>query len=343
MMKISVIIPCYNVSAYIDRCLQSVMEQTIGVEELEIICVDDCSTDDTVAKLLSWENRYPKNILVVRSEQNGRQGTARNIGLSYATSDWIAFVDSDDWLEPDYLEKLFCIADGSGYDLVICDSVRDPSAVLKYMNPKERGNGKRSRGISINNINERKALMRYNTLRFSAWGSLIKKSFLLDNDIYFPGGLAYEDICWGSLVNYYARKAYFLEEKLYHYYVNPASTVLVREGDYHLDMLTVNSILWKEIRERGFWEKYRDEAECELVYSGLLAFLKVIALRFQTPPYSMFRLLQVFAWEHLPEPQRNPYYEELPEFHRLMLDALYMDMKKQDFYDFIESVRKIGL
>ena len=344
MMKIAVIIPCYNVSDYIDRCLQSVTEQTIGVEGLEIICVDDCSTDDTVSKLLSWEERFRENIMVVRSATNGRQGAARNIGMSYAEAEWIMFLDSDDWLEPDALEKLYSYADKSDYDMVLGESERDNAENLRYLTATEKKSGKPDRELCIGGTAERKALIRSNGLRFVAWGRLIRRSFLTENEIFFTEGLAYEDIYWGSLVNFYVNKVYFVGEKLHHYFVNPASTVL-KQADYHTDMLTVNSLLWMEMRKRGFWEAYRDEIEIEMIYSGLLAFTKIIALRFETPPYSLYRLLCVFAREHLPEYKDNPYVraEDFPEFHRLMLDALYMDMKKQEFYDFIESVRRIGL
>ena len=102
MAKISIIIPCYNVAEYIDRCLNSIISQTIGLEALEIICIDDASTDNTWQKLQQWEHSYPEQILLVHCDNNARQGTARNIGLSYASSLWISFIDSDDWIEPDY-------------------------------------------------------------------------------------------------------------------------------------------------------------------------------------------------------------------------------------------------
>ncbi|MCR5249130.1 MAG: glycosyltransferase [Lachnospiraceae bacterium] len=340
--KISVIIPCYNVSAWIDRCLQSVAQQSIGMEELQIICVDDCSTDDTLTKLKAWEEKYPEAFLLIESETNGRQGAARNIGLSYAEAEWIVFLDSDDWLEPLALEKLYGKAAGSAYDMVIGDNIRDKSRELRYLTENERKNGKADHELRVENVSLRRKLIRENLVSFAAWGRIIRKSFLKENSICFPEGLAYEDIYWGSLINYYVRRVYFIEEKLYHYFVNDASTIL-KSGDYHTDMLTVNVILWREVHRRGLDAVYRDEIECELIYSGLLAFLKVIALRFETPPYSLYRLLGAFAEEYLPQPRRNPYYAGLPEFHRLMLDALYMEMNKRDFRAFIEDVKRIGL
>ena len=120
MAKISIIIPCYNVEVYIDRCLGSVMEQSIGIKNVEIICVDDASTDKTLEKLLIWEHQYPESITIVRSETNGRQGAARNIGMEYASGEWVAFIDSDDWITPDYYEKLIKRGEETGADVVGC-------------------------------------------------------------------------------------------------------------------------------------------------------------------------------------------------------------------------------
>ncbi|MCR4674481.1 MAG: glycosyltransferase, partial [Lachnospiraceae bacterium] len=114
-MKISVIIPCYNVEKWIDRCLESVICQTIGLDKMEILCIDDCSSDSTLLKLKAWEERYPEHFIIIESSENGRQGTARNIGLSYATGEWISFIDSDDWVEKDYLEQMLTIGQQDEY------------------------------------------------------------------------------------------------------------------------------------------------------------------------------------------------------------------------------------
>ena len=105
--KISIIIPCYNTEQYIDRCLTSLINQTIGLEHLSIICVNDASTDHTWEKLESWRKRFPNNIILINAIQNGRQGTARNIAFPYVTTPYVAYLDSDDWLEPDMYEKMY--------------------------------------------------------------------------------------------------------------------------------------------------------------------------------------------------------------------------------------------
>ena len=83
MIKISVIIPCYNVTMFIDRCMESLEKQTIGMSSLEIILVNDASKDATLGKLLLWEMKYPDNICVIPLAKNVMQGAARNIALNY--------------------------------------------------------------------------------------------------------------------------------------------------------------------------------------------------------------------------------------------------------------------
>ena len=122
--KISVIIPCHNAELTIDRCMESVEKQTIGVENLEIILVNDASKDKTLEKLCIWEAKYPNSIIVIDCEENKKPGGARNIGLDYAGGQYIAFADADDILEEDMYEMLFEAADKQ-CDVAICGSSRE--------------------------------------------------------------------------------------------------------------------------------------------------------------------------------------------------------------------------
>lgn len=118
---ISVIIPCYSAESYIDYCLESIVSQTIGIDQLEIILVNDASTDSTYEKLCEWEQRFPESILVISYDENLRQGGARNVGLNYARGTYLSFVDIDDWIEPDMYEKMFSKAVAFDTDIVICN------------------------------------------------------------------------------------------------------------------------------------------------------------------------------------------------------------------------------
>ena len=344
MKKISVILPCYNVEAYIDRTLTSIIEQSIGLDSLEIICVNDCSQDNTMSKLENWEQKYPDNILLINLPTNSRQGAARNLGLNYSTCDYVAFIDSDDWIEKDYFEKLYTIALKDNYDIVQCQFVRDFSNTLSYTD-KRRLDGKPDELLNIVSIEDRKKALVKKTINNSPPCKLIKKSLLIDNNILFSEGLAYEDSYWGVLLNMYFNSAYILNEQLYHYYVNEASTSLTTNELYHVDLLTNQMMLWHELDKRGFMHEYQDEIDIEFVYSCALIFWKMIVLRYNIPPYSLYRLLCIIIQEHIPNIMKNPHIlgAELSEMHMLLLKSCFNVMNKNEFLSFTKMVKKIGI
>ena len=120
MKKISVVIPCYNAAEYLDRCMEHILKQTIGLENIEIILVDDASTDGgaTLSLMMEYEKKYPENIIVIPLEQNLRQGGARNVGVMYASGEYLMFCDADDWLMLDAMEILYRIASKYDADVV---------------------------------------------------------------------------------------------------------------------------------------------------------------------------------------------------------------------------------
>lgn len=107
--KLSIIVPVYNMATEgkLNYCLDSLVGQTIrGLYDYEILCVDDASTDDSLEILLDYQKRYPELVCVIPNPVNLRQGGAKNAGLRVAQGEWIGFIDSDDWVSPDYYEKL---------------------------------------------------------------------------------------------------------------------------------------------------------------------------------------------------------------------------------------------
>ena len=105
-MKLSIIVPVYNMAAggKLEYCLESLVNQTVS--DYEIIAVDDCSTDNSLEILRQYEAKYPDKFKVIASPVNKKQGGAKNLGLEIAKGEWIGFIDSDDWITSDYYEKL---------------------------------------------------------------------------------------------------------------------------------------------------------------------------------------------------------------------------------------------
>ena len=126
---ISVIIPVYNVQDYLPRCLDSVINNSY--RNLEIICVNDGSTDRGLEILRDYEKKDSR--IHVFSKKNGGLSSARNEGLKHCTGKWVAFIDSDDWIHKNYFEVLLNHQKENDYDVVVCNYVRtSDDDVLNY-------------------------------------------------------------------------------------------------------------------------------------------------------------------------------------------------------------------
>lgn len=328
LKKISVIIPCYNVAAYIDRCLLSVTAQTIGIENLEIICVDDASTDATWSCLKRWKQVFPDYILLIRQEENRRQGAARNIGLQHASAEWISFVDADDWLELDFFERLYRPTEEHVCDVAACEFIRDA-----LTDPDFSGNGRQrteGRYIDLSTTESKKRCLTDKLLGAVAHSKIVRRRLLIDNRIFFPEDLVYEDHYWVPLLSIYASGIYLTDEQLYHYFWNPDSTVLSRNQDHHLDGLTVEMIKWVDYEERGLMTEYHEELEYDLLRDAV-DFVQVILLWRDEIPFSFFKLQSVLIRERVPAPEKNRYYHQLSKVDHVLLEALYAPADKAGF------------
>ena len=351
--RVSVIIPCYNVEKYIDRCLNSITHQTIGMDGIEIICVDDCSTDNTVLRLKEWEKLYPDNLIVVLSEQNGRQGRARNIGLEYASAEWISYIDSDDWVDDNYFEMLFEAVTDDDYEIVGCGHIRDDGTGCKNIYEKETEreseeiceNLKGKNIICIDSEEKRRRAIMLAPIKYNAWAKIISKDFILKYNLFFPENLTYEDAFWGSILHFYIKKACILNVNMYHYYVNDSSTVLTKNSNHHLDCITCQSMLWDEYFKRNLYEKYKYEIEIEHLYSCFLAGLKAAIYRYEKPDYNYYLLLRQLVKQRIPCYCDNPYVFSgaFKEIHLLMLKSLDNVLSRDEFNSFVQNIKTIGI
>lgn len=324
MKRLSIIVPCYNVEKYIDRCLMSLTGQTLSKGAYEVILVDDASTDTTWQHITAWEAKYPELILAVHCDENGKMGRARNIGLSYATGEYVGFADSDDWVEPEMFEALLSEAETNGQDVVICRHLRDRGNDFQKLDDK--GSGKIDRVI-IDTKDVRSRFIVESPMHFNVWDKIIRKEILDHNCIRFPEQVAYEDIYFGALLHLYVRKVSYVDTIYYHYYINPASTVLKKEAAYHGDIITVNEMLVETLKERGFWETYQKSLEIDLLFIWYLATVKIICLRFEKPPYEMFCRLKRSILFYIPECLKNPYIPiYMKEFYQLLLKLLEIEV-----------------
>ena len=322
--KISIIVPCYNVATLVPRCMNSLLNQTIGLENLEIILVNDASTDTTLEVLLEYEKQYPNNIIVINLEKNVRQGGARNIGMQYATAEYIAFVDADDWVELNMYERLYMKSLAYDCDIVSCCYTRDTDEGIVGDYPKYE-----DCFVICENIEARKRIMMAN-LGGGICSKFYKKRFIIENDIMFPENLAYEDNYWSALERLYVKRIYIMGDYLYHYYMNFNSTMTTKNAVHHLDRLTIEIMKVELYKEKDMFNLYHDQIEANFLSLFYVNTLHILFTRFDVLPVETLLFLQRKTIELFPK------YKENKLFTHPLLRTVEMDL---DIHEW-EHIRK---
>lgn len=339
MIDISVIIPCYNVEKYIDRCLDSIVNQTIGIKKLQIIAVDDASTDSTLDRLAEWEKRYPDNILIVACEVNARQGHARNTGVEYAQGEYIFFLDGDDFIEPDALFEMLKCARSSAADVIKmkyaidCD---DEGFVFEKM-PGERADVELSYNAEEGNCALEIPVCGNNGSLVGAAGSMYRTSFIKDNALKFPENVAYEDNYWNAVSALYIRRLYIVDVCYYHYWMNDESTVHKRNNITSLDKLLVEIEILETFKKLGYFEKYKQQLFFQFLQKGCLNFIYHIFSRFDYIPIDINKIRDVL-WSYFGEYRSQINIDnfsgaicEKDVLKFLVSDEIYTDKMQEEF------------
>lgn len=185
--KITVIVPVFNVTDYVEECLLSLVNQTL--KDIEIIVVDDCGTDDSIEKVKNIASTDSR-IRIIHNETNQGLSESRNVGLRHVSTPYVAFLDSDDYVAPDFYEKLYLEAKKTGADI----------AVGKAMYYYENSGICREEWVSRWNfhtdltIAEAPHEKQYNIYACACWDKIYKTSLFIDNEITFPKRLFIEDV-----------------------------------------------------------------------------------------------------------------------------------------------------
>ena len=246
---ISVVVPCYNVEKYIVRCLKSIKNQTYGFENIELILVDDASSDNTLSLLNAFKERYRQNVIVVALQKNEKQGAARNIGMDMATGKYITFVDSDDMIDKTMLEKMH--SKMLEFD---CDEVR--CGMFRFCDDKDISNHKEGlnhRYSDLTNDEERKSYI-LSSMSCVVPSRLFKREVLVNNNIRFIEGVSYEDAHFSAICCFYVNSRCWLDEELYYYYQNPDSTMSNYSDDKNLEHIIVANRIFDELKERNIYD-----------------------------------------------------------------------------------------
>jgi glycosyltransferase involved in cell wall biosynthesis len=188
--KITVVIPSYNTADYIDQCLESLKTQTLN--ELEIIVIDDASSDGTIHKILSHADQDNRISLIALAKQSGSPGRARNIGLALASAPYVAFIDSDDWVEPNMLESLYTASQENNSDIIFLNG---------FINHLEGETN--TRYYKKSHINSEGKLKGFHE-SFMLWDKLWRRGFLAEHGLQVGHTSASEELLFILKAYYFA-------------------------------------------------------------------------------------------------------------------------------------------
>lgn len=315
-MKISIIIPIYNSSKYLKKCLDSIVNQSIKFKNVQLILINDGSTDDSEKIINTYLNKY-ENIIYVYQKNSG-QAVARNNGLNLATCEYVSFVDSDDWLELTYCEKM--IKHIGRNDICFCNTFLDyddyklERKMLKYEN-------------IINNF------IIMNTAPHSI---IFRKKFLDRVKFEFPVGMIYEDLASIPSLASKTDKICYLDEYLYHY--SQLGTSTVRHHVYNKKILDIYKAL--ELYEKNIGDNYiKFYEEIEFVYIYNLILLAGGGFIKYSETKGEIKHIRKIMANKFPNWKKNKYYKGEKFIIKFKINLLYNN--KINLYKLLKKIENI--
>jgi glycosyltransferase involved in cell wall biosynthesis len=251
MPEISVVVPVYNVRDYLRKNIESILAQTFT--DYELILVNDGSKDDSLSILREYEQKDPR--ITVIDKPNGGLSDARNAGMAIASGKYIQFIDSDDFVEPQLLEKCRQKLEETGADMVIFDIYQYFLATGK----KEIiANTYDASGVYSIRTNPELIV----SIQNCAWNKMYKLSLFKDNDIIYPWGCYYEDL--GTTYRLLARcdKVAFINEPLYDYLQDRPGNITHQFNFSVYHVLDMVKLTLDDYKNLGIYETYYEELKC---------------------------------------------------------------------------------
>lgn len=281
MPKVSVIIPVYNVEHYLPKCLDSVINQTY--KDMEIICVNDCSLDDSL-KICKEYATKDSRIKIINREKNGGLSAARNSGLDNASGEYIYFIDSDDYIDLDYIEKMVEMIEKHSVDMVLntnilaeCGGKSEPFVSILYKKKLPKGEFL-PKEVAINNS------------LCTVWAHLYKKDFLDKYKLRFPEGYIHEDEYFQHTSKIHLNSLFTFYGPAYHYLQRQGSIISSRKSkiEGYVKIFTLiykfyknNNLLHKDIAIKCFKINHFDTIKNEQEFALTKDYIELISKDFE--------------------------------------------------------------
>jgi glycosyltransferase involved in cell wall biosynthesis len=279
--KVSVIIPVYNVEKYLSACLDSVINQTI--KNIEIICINDY-TQDNCNEILKRYKRYDNRIKIIKHDKNRGLSAARNTGLSNMHGKYVYFMDSDDWIDRDYIEKMVLAIEQNAVPVILNTNIfchyENTTDLSKMTQPWQS----RKKNAEFNDKNTIFSLINKYPMSYCY---LYRKDFLNKGGLKFPEGLRHEDQYFSHIILPYLDKLCVIFGPRYHYLKRENS--ITGSWDKTIDYYDMIDIL-AEIY--SYYKKYKLLDECPIPFQSAKRHLEI-----HSHPENFFEKLKLLFTE----------------------------------------------
>ena len=310
-MKLSIIIPVYNTKKYIRKCLDSILNQNF--EGLEIILVNDGSTDDTPEILREYEKKYPDKIIVIDKE-NGGQGSARNVGMKIAKGDYITFVDSDDYIKENMYQEMYDMATEGNYDIVVCgvEDVYEKNGACNVRSLFDKKDISVADAI-VNSIP-------------SVCNKIYRKTLFKQKKMLFDEHIGYEDFPYSMQLLMNAKRIGYIDKPFYEYVQRIKSSMHNENIIKNLDIIKGYEQIVEYAKKNNIYKKYDEEIHYLLLKEVYITTINRI-LRTNNPLSEKKKVIkQIKEYSKEAGLRKTKYFKSLPKSFRITYYMIQMNL-----------------
>ena len=333
MKRVSVIIPCHNAVQWLPKCFLSLVNQSMGMNDIELIFVDDASEDAgrTWEMLQDFERAYPESIMAIQLAENMRQGGARNVALTYATGEYIAFVDADDFVREDFLKKAYEIARSTDADMVQFEY----ELYTERLGNVPSGRKIERESICLENIAQRKRILVEEKITYGCWNKLYRRELIARAGVKYAEHVIYEEPLFVYPLLFFGKRFEIVPDVFYYYRQNLTGTM--RSDMKQLETLKMHAQVqldvWNFMKTTEFWQDYYEEIKLYFLHTYLYETLLFAAQREFSLPESFIRELTDTVKSEVSDYTSSQYAELIPKqmelYHQVKLGN---DKGVKDFF-----------
>lgn len=337
MKKVSVIIPCHNATEWMPKCFLSLVQQSIGIENLELIFVDDASDDEgrTWAMLEEFEHAYPESIIIIHLKENLRQGGARNTALTYASGEYLAFVDADDFVAENFLEEVYQRAVNTDADIVQFEYFY----YTQQLGAVASGRKIQDESITVTSMESRRNFLMSEKITYGCWNKIYRRTLVETAGVKYAEHVIYEEPLFVYPLLFFGSKFEIMENAYYYYRQNNHGTMRndMRQKQTLRMHAQVQLMLWKFMQQTEFFEDYREEIKLYFLHTYFYETILFAVQRGFSVSLEFYLELRNVVQAEVPDYQKSVYERIIPrqmELYRLPES----DIAESDWQEYLKKI-----